>query len=53
MTQEDANQENLNIAQAYTETIKELAGIKSRVTEADKYQVKLAKDMAKALESKL
>ena len=51
MTQEDANQENLNIAQAYTETIKELAGIKSRVTEADKYQVKLAKDMAKALEN--
>jgi len=51
MAQDDVNQENLSIAQAYTETIKELAGIKSRVTEADKYQVKLAKDMAKALEN--
>lgn len=49
MGQEDINQENLNIAQSYTETIKELAGIKSRVTEADKLSVKLARDMTKEL----
>ena len=47
--QQDTNQENVNIAQSYVESMKELAGIKSRVTEADKLSVKLARDMTKEL----
>lgn len=47
--QEAVNRESQDIALSYLETIKELAGIKSRVTEADKLQVKLARDMAKVL----